>query len=133
MRKSILVVTAVLTLFPGCYLGRAPQRKTTAYVVNAVGTVAGVLLVAAASRGSVYQSGASCRDGEDDTACLYRRARLSLADVGLMVVGAGMAAASTAMIIATTTLPTERETPAATQATGVVNAPGLKPATVTLR
>jgi hypothetical protein len=134
MRNTVALLALALTLATGCYAGRTPARKTTAYVVNGLGMVVGTAIVA--SMYSAESDSSECANVNEGTACGFGQLGSFLATLPIIVMGGGMAAASTAMVILTAAVPTEREAaPMTVQrgASGVVSAPGLKPATIVLR
>lgn len=136
MRMSITVLIA-LTLGSGCYAGRTTSKKTTAYVANGFGVVVGAALIAAGISES-HSADHRCDDVNEGTACGFGSIGPALTGGAFTFIGGGMVAAAVAMTILTVALPTEPEpmrapTTHSRETTGVVRAPGLKPASVTLR
>ena len=106
-------------------------------MANGFGVLTGVAIIVA----GISESDSAdhrCDNVNEGTACGFGSIGSGLAGGALTVIGGGMVASSIAMTILTVVLPTEPEpvrspTTHNRETTGVVRAPGLKPASVTLR
>lgn len=141
MRKSspgrtLLLLAAIITLGTGCF-ARTASKKQAAYVVNGLGMLmGGVILISKATSSGGGGSSREC--GNEGVACGFGAIGDGLVDMAVMAAAGGMLGAGTVMnivLLATPTLPDPPRDPASppAPASGVVNAPGLKPAAVTLR
>lgn len=135
MRRTILIVTAALTLVSGCYLGRTQTKKREAKTLNGVAIVFGGVLMSA-SVASAFGGGTAC-NGDCNGGIGLSRGDPSTGS--MLLIGATLIQAAIAADIVIACVPTEPESvPAPTTAQratvqGVVTAPGLAPTRVGLR
>lgn len=132
MRKTVLCVVAMLPLVAGCLVGRTPQKKAASYFFNGFGMITGgAMAVNLTNDNASWWPSSTCHTGADGTQCVssFVPGAKTFGAIGL-----ALAAAASVMMVVTIVVPTVPE-PATShpKATGTVTAPGLKPASVTLR
>jgi hypothetical protein len=133
MRTKLVLLTVMLTLASGCFLGRTPSQKRSSYMVNGLGAALGTVVLLAALQSSTKPD-SSCADANAGSYCGFGS---GLGDAAVIFVGGSLLMGSTIMTAFTLLVPGAPEpavvAPPKQAATGVVTTPGLAPTSVGVR